>query len=270
MTITSYKALKKQLDFEPSLFVTLTMLAIDILLLWFAVSLVRTHYLISQFIFAATFFRGFTLLHEAGHNNTSKSKWLNVVIGHIASLYCFIPFFQWQALHREHHYWTGNVEKDPTLAGLRNYKPNWFISFCWKWRIPVFFLHQLTLFWKYERGNRFSVSFLTAIYLILLPSLIFILPAFLLYAIWSEVINLPHHIGTERVTDRLYPWEQHRATRSCYYPPWMDIFTVNFNFHTEHHLFPALPWFRLRELRELIKDEEGYQQDNWGRGLVTF
>jgi fatty acid desaturase len=52
----------------------------------------------------------------------------------------------------------------------------------------------------------------------------------------------------------LYVWEQQATTRSCRYPGILgELLVLNFNLHTEHHLFPALPWFRLREARKLIK-----------------
>jgi fatty acid desaturase len=49
-------------------------------------------------------------------------------------------------------------------------------------------------------------------------------------------------------------WEQYRATRSCYYPPGIsELLVLNFNFHTEHHLFPDLPWYRLRDARASLR-----------------
>jgi fatty acid desaturase len=58
-------------------------------------------------------------------------------------------------------------------------------------------------------------------------------------------------------------WHQYRATRSCYYPRGVsELFVLNFNFHIEHHLFPALPWYRLRRARELVRSALGerYQE----------
>jgi fatty acid desaturase len=66
-------------------------------------------------------------------------------------------------------------------------------------------------------------------------------------------------------TDRKLPlWEQAHSTRSCYYPRGISEFLVlNFNFHIEHHLFPTLPWYRLRRARALVKPVlgDGYTEE---------
>ena len=50
---------------------------------------------------------------------------------------------------------------------------------------------------------------------------------------------------------RLNLWEQQATTRSCRYPGILsELLVLNFNLHTEHHLFPALPWFRLKASQE--------------------
>jgi fatty acid desaturase len=36
-----------------------------------------------------------------------------------------------------------------------------------------------------------------------------------------------------------------------------ELLVLNFNFHIEHHLFPNLPWYRLRAARRLIKPTLG-------------
>jgi fatty acid desaturase len=33
------------------------------------------------------------------------------------------------------------------------------------------------------------------------------------------------------------------------------LLVLNFNLHTEHHLFPTLPWFRLKQVRKMIRPE---------------
>jgi omega-6 fatty acid desaturase (delta-12 desaturase) len=76
-----------------------------------------------------------------------------------------------------------------------------------------------------------------------------------LFLAMEELVNLPHHVGMPSFAERLPPWEQHRATRSCHYPPGLsELVVLNFNFHVEHHLFPGLPWFRLRKARALLQE----------------
>jgi fatty acid desaturase len=81
-----------------------------------------------------------------------------------------------------------------------------------------------------------------------------VLPAFVLFLFAEELVNLPHHVGMPTTSGRLRLWEQHRVTRSCYYPRGLsELLVLNFNFHIEHHLFPSLPWYRLRGAREQLR-----------------
>ena len=84
-------------------------------------------------------------------------------------------------------------------------------------------------------------------------------PSFVIYLVGVELVNFPHHLDMPTVDpqsprQRLYVWEQQATTRSCRYPGILsELLVLNFNLHTEHHLFPALPWFRLQQVRKLIK-----------------
>ena len=84
-------------------------------------------------------------------------------------------------------------------------------------------------------------------------------PSIVIYLVGVELVNFPHHldmptVGSQSAKNRLYVWEQQAATRSCRYPGILsELLVLNFNLHTEHHLFPALPWFRLKQVRKLIK-----------------
>jgi fatty acid desaturase len=79
-------------------------------------------------------------------------------------------------------------------------------------------------------------------------------PAFFLFLVAEELVNIPHHVGMATYEDKLPIWHQYRATRSCYYPRGVsELLVLNFNFHIEHHLFPNLPWYRLRGARDVIR-----------------
>jgi fatty acid desaturase len=83
-------------------------------------------------------------------------------------------------------------------------------------------------------------------------------PALFLFVVAEELVNTPHHADVAGFDHKLPVWEQYRASRSCYYPPGVsELLVLNFNFHTEHHLFPKLPWCRLRYARSLVKRRLG-------------
>jgi omega-6 fatty acid desaturase (delta-12 desaturase) len=82
--------------------------------------------------------------------------------------------------------------------------------------------------------------------------------AFAIYLFAEELVNFPHHSDLFKFSQRLPPWEQWKASRSCDYP-WLisELLVLNFNYHTEHHLYPSLPWYRLRTARTLLRPALG-------------
>jgi fatty acid desaturase len=275
----AYGRIKATLDFRRHYGVTAAMLAIDIALLGLGVSLVDRDstlaFLLAQPIFATVFFRSFGLLHEAGHGNCSSKRWLNDLTGHWASILCFTPFLPWRDLHQKHHVWAGNAARDPTMRNLKVWreagKVPWLVRFGWRSWIPLAALAQHVVFWSYPfrlvREDRskllpsaFSVLLLPAAYAaayLAAPALFHpanFAPAFLIYLVAEELVNIPHHVDLCTFDGRLPLWAQAAATRSCYYPVGLsEFFVLNFNFHTEHHFFPSLPWYRLRRARPLVK-----------------
>jgi omega-6 fatty acid desaturase (delta-12 desaturase) len=276
-----YHALRDQLDFRPSLVPTLGIVALDVLLVAAAVALLQragwAAWLTSQALLAVVFFNAFSILHECGHGSASRSPLVNTALGHLASTFCFVPYFPWKLIHRQHHLWTGNLDRDPSLRSLRRFRDQGVPrAVAWSWRawIPLAGLMQHLVFLTYPlvlhraggltRGKLvrtiFSILWLPASWLALwrlAPGLVRpgqVGGALLLFLVMEELVNLPHHVGMPTSNQRLPPWEQHRATRSCHYPRGLsELLVLNFNFHVEHHLFPSLPWYRLRQARGLLQ-----------------
>jgi fatty acid desaturase len=247
-----------------------------------------TGYVLGQLLFVLVFFHNFAVLHECGHGNCSRREWVNSLVGHIASVFCFMPYFPWKYIHAEHHTWAGNIEKDPTLRLVRNYEKsqhakNWVIRAAWRTWVPLLALFQHVVFWTFPlvllkegrlhgqrlRRSAFSVLLLVGTYTVLgwffgsWFSLATFGPALLIYLVVVELVNFPHHMGTQLFehTERggkLPLWQHNEVTRTCYYPPMIsDLLFLNFNFHVEHHLFPDLPWFRLHDARPIAKQALG-------------
>jgi acyl-lipid omega-6 desaturase (Delta-12 desaturase) len=232
-------------------------------------------YLVSQVLLAIVMFHGFCLVHEAGHGNCSRRRSVNTLIGHYASIFCALPFFPWKHMHARHHVWAGNPDKDPTNNSVQRWRSSgrvpWLVRASWRTWIPLAAFTQMLVFWTYPirlvREDRsampqalFSVLFLPAAY----GALYFVAPdifelrhfalGLVIYLFANEPVNVPHHADLLVFSDRLPLWNQWQATRSCYYPLFVsETLVLNFDFHIEHHLFPALPWFRLRRARTLIR-----------------
>lgn len=283
------------LSFRPDFLPILRFLLVDLCLCGAGCALLShgtLGYVVSQILFAVVAFHNFAILHECGHESASRHQWLNNVTGHYASLFCCIPYFPWKYIHSEHHAWSGNIDRDPTLRGIKRYRQELETGkdetgvlsiMCWMWRlwIPLFAFVQQLSFWNYPlmllklkqlRGFRlyrclFSMAFIPSTYALLIYGFPEVFNfrnfwlAIVMYLVLTELINLPHHLGTGelgRDQAKLLPWEQHTVTRSCFYPMFVSRWLLlNFNLHTEHHLFPNLPWGELPKVRKLLKESLG-------------
>ena len=286
MQKAQYLELKQQLSFEKPLWIPLVIIGADLVLLAFAVWLLNiggvVAYLASQVVLALFYFHNFALLHEAGHGNIHTKRWINNAIGHYTSLFSFMPYFPWKHIHQGHHVWLGNIDKDPTMKPIRKIMdgdpfPALF-KFSWRSWAPLSATFQLLTLMLYpvrmwKEGNKdkpifrqslFSVGFMLVGWVIL--NALFPVVSFanlwlsvVLYLLLSELENLPHHANMPMFRDnpirsKLQLWEQHVPTRSCNMRPiFSDLMVLNFNLHTEHHYFPSLPWYRLREARSLLE-----------------
>jgi len=290
MEKAEYIEIKKQISFEKPLWITLLVVVADLGLLAVALKLLSVggflSFILSQIILAVFYFHNFGLLHEAGHGNIHKKTWVNTLLGHYFSIFCFMPYYSWKYIHQEHHVWTGNIDKDPTMAKIKEFREKKSIplihSFFWKSWIPlaafsqqyVFFAYPIII-WKSGKmtpkifmQSSFSVFFIISVYVTLaylFPDTVnfsnFVL-SYVLYMALSELVNLPHHVQmpnfhTSPERSKLHPWEQHITTRSCDYGFLSSILALNFNYHIEHHFFPNLPWYRLKKLRSIIKPKLG-------------
>lgn len=285
----AYETLRAQLVFRPDLrLVALTVVVNQLLAalgLWLLSSGSTSGYVAAQLIFPVVFFQAFSILHDCGHGSCLPRNWQNALLGHYISVACFLPYYPWKYVHAQHHAWTGNLERDPTLKVLRRWRASrrvpWLMRVAWRTWIPLGAVINHLVLWTHPllaartatssqlRRLVLSTVWLLVAYLALhhsWPALFRIgnfAPAIVVYLIAVELVNLPHHADLRTTDRRLALWEQGHSTRTCYYPPFVSEFLVlNFNFHIEHHLFPTLPWYRLRRARALVMPAlgAGYQQ----------
>jgi acyl-lipid omega-6 desaturase (Delta-12 desaturase) len=285
MTKEQYSKVRSGLSFERSFAVTLLVIAGDLALFAAAVYGLSFEwgspmYWAAHLILAVVYFHNFALLHEAGHGNIHANERVNALVGHYASLFCFLPYYPWKYIHHEHHTWTGNLERDPTLYQVKKMRHEgrvpWIARFAWRSWIPFGGLLQHTVFWLYpfrswrdgrfqpvqKRNSLLSVLFLGGAYGLLALygpawfSFARLWPSLVIYLIGVEIVNFPHHIDMPVATDpnvKLAPWEQPVTTRSCDYGLLAGVLVLNFNLHTEHHLYPTLPWYRLTAARDRVR-----------------
>jgi omega-3 fatty acid desaturase (delta-15 desaturase) len=286
---SEYSRVQKQLRFRPSLLPTLAVILLDVGLLCAVRNLLDrgwVGYITSQLIIAVLCFHSFAILHECGHGSATRWRWLNVLLGHCASVLCFIPFYSWKYIHLKHHTWAGHLENDPVLKSLRSFRDRGTPVLAragWRSWVPVGALLQHVVYLSYPLQMRRAGELTPSRLIRCLASMLWMITCYVilwrlmpglaaphnwapglgLYLVAEELVNLPHHVGMPTSKVKLPAWDQHRVSRSCYYPAGLsELFVLNFNFHIEHHLFPSLPWYRLRAARELVKPalDDGYNQ----------
>jgi fatty acid desaturase len=277
-----YDSLRAELSFTPSAVLSTLTLVVHLGLLALGLHLLMrgdvVSYLAAQLLLPIVFFQAFSLLHDCGHGSFARARGWSTFVGHFASVLCFMPYFPWKYIHTEHHVWAGNVERDPGLALVRRARDTqklpWLLAAAWRTWLPLGGFAQHIVYWSYPlraRGSgklqaaqrwrcAASVALLIVAYVglpLALPSLFTLrnfAPAIFLYLMLVELVNVPHHVGLTGYQDKLPLWKQHLPTRSCNYPPIVsELLVLNFNFHIEHHLFPTLPWYRLRSAHHRVR-----------------
>lgn len=286
MQLKDYRIICAKLDFKRKPMMLYRQLVIDASILIFIAYLMLEEtligFLIAQALLAIVCFRSFALMHEAVHHSVVRNSFINEAVGVVTGILCFLPYESWKRLHLEHHTWAGNIDKDPALKLRKDFNPNqkvknFIVSKVWRSWLPLLGLLQTVVFWKYPiqqlrdpnipRSEKALIAVSALVPLVFYAGLWGIWPhifnlknfglAIFLFLMMLENINAPHHLEVEEYNGetKLPLLKQHLVTRTGYYPPaWVGrFFFLNFNLHTEHHLFPSLPWYQLDQARPLVK-----------------
>ena len=234
--------------------------------------------LLSALSLATLYFRSFSMMHEAVHGLISTNRRVNDLVGLIYGSFALLPFAQWREIHLLHHYWSGNVEKDPVrrVTLIFKQKPGAFhkiTSALWPTWFPILSIIQFGVFWSVCVSRFKQKMSVIAFVGITLPlvfwcgvlfasglslSALVILPSIILYFALVEVVNFPHHTDLPQYEGdtKFSLWDQHLTARSCFYPRMLEkLVLLNFNYHIEHHLYPTLPWYRLKDLSTVLREK---------------
>jgi len=212
--------------------------------------------------------------HELSHGTAFKSRWINEALYHLCSLMMLREGFFYRWSHSRHHTHTIIVGRDPEIQAPR--PPDiWGLLVLDLFQIksgPILLgriFHNATgtlttagrhFVPETQRANivwasRLYVGVLVGVALAcfsvgsVLPAMFIILPRFYGYPLY-QLLNLTQHTGlAEDVRD-------HRlSTRTIYMNPVLRFLYIDMNYHLEHHMFPMVPFYRLSEVHDLIKDQ---------------
>ena len=225
---------------------------------FWAVPVFMLHGVLLNFLYAGQ--------HELSHTTVFKTKWLNMVFGRLIGFLLFFPRdFDW-IQHSAHHQWTQNWEKDGELARipytLRSYLL-WFSGLTyWPSRFSriIRFARGIVLE-PYVREDQHATVIREARWHVV--GYIAILGLSLLLQSWAAVIlwlapmlvmkpvhqmqNTIEHLGLSHESDI---FRNTRSTKTNAIARWL---CWQMPYHTAHHAFPSVPFWRLRELDAEIK-----------------
>lgn len=209
--------------------------------------------------------------HEFGHGTATRSEGFNNVVYYVASFLSLRGPTYWRWSHFRHHSDTIIVGLDPEIQVPR---PPTIRKFILNYTNIVNAPRALAKFFRHASGRvdaatrsfvpegeirkvvweaRATTAILAAVVFVsiatqsVVPLLLVGLPS--IYGAWLMVFfGATQHLGLhEDVLD-------HRLnTRTVYMNPIFRFLYLNMNYHVEHHLFPAVPYYRLPALHAEIR-----------------
>lgn len=210
----------------------------------------------------------FHFLHECIHDTPFRSRALNKVAGTVCGLLLFLPSEWFRYFHRDHHRYTQVEGRDPELASAKPAtKIQWLVHLSgitvYKSLMLVFcryILNKEAESFIPPRARSAVVKEIRA--MAILYALLFITSGLLgsTNLLWLWIV--PLLLGQPFL--RLYLLAEHtlcensedmfRNTRTVLSNPVVRWFTWNMPFHTEHHVYPGVPFHHLPELHSKMQE----------------
>jgi len=211
-------------------------------------------------------------VHELSHNTVFKTQGINELFGR---LFCFILLMgrdQDKFEHFQHHRHTQDVELDAEIVGAKPFTLLTYLVYFsglsyWPGRISEVFklasgdtqswphlsVVQLKKVHKEARLMLLIYLSLLAISLVLQSTLLLTLWLLPMFAMkWFQMLqNTVEHTGMPHVDDI---WLNTRTVKAG---PVMQWLLWNMPYHTAHHTYPMIPFYRLAELHRQIVAEVG-------------
>lgn len=216
----------------------------------------------------------FTLEHEATHKTPFANEQLNEWVGRCCGLLIFLPFGWFRYFHLAHHRYTNIPNKDPELAGSQRHYEAWG-AFLWHvsglpyWgsmlrQIVVNAMGRADADYLPERAKPRITSEARWLIIIYACGALSLLGSSVLIWVWI----VPLVLGQPFL--RLYLMAEHGRcpkvanmldnSRTTYTNTIVRFLAWNMPYHTEHHVFPSVPFYQLPELNRLVQRELMHEQ----------
>ncbi len=223
----------------------------------------------------------FTLMHETIHRTAFANKTINDVIANLCALVLVLPATWFREFHLAHHRYTQDKERDPELQSAKPETPWQYILHLSG--LPIWLSHLKTLLVNaagkcdepYVPESKLAAVQNEARWMLfayfVLASLSILSGSTVLVLVWL----IPVLLGQPFL--RLYLLAEHgrcafvanafENTRTTFTSSLVRMLAWNMPYHAEHHAYPMVPFFRLSEFHELVKEhlsvtERGYARFN--------
>lgn len=201
------------------------------------------------------------LMHDATHGNLFRKpfwdRWFGVVLGAPG----LISATAWKVTHRLHHRHV-RTDRDPEEPTNITRRPIlvrviFYLTIILGTALFAIRLHLLALL-RGTSSQRRAVLLEGVIIYALVAASFALFSTSAVFQIWLIPVACAAALSNVR------GWSEHklthgdqaaRSTRTVLSNPVVSFFMCNLNYHLEHHLFPAVPWYNLPALHTILRDE---------------
>ena len=236
---------------------------------WWAVPAFIVHGILLNFLYAGQ--------HELSHGTVFKSKWLNEWLGRAIGFTMMYPRDFDKIQHFAHHQYTQNWEKDGELVR----EPYTLTSYLLWFFGPTYWYSRVRRIVRFCFGVVTEPYIFKAQHALVIKEARFMIAGYMLIAAlsvyfqsWAVVIlwlapmitmkfvhqlqNTIEHLGLSHEDNTLV---NTRSTDTNALMKWM---CWQMQYHTAHHTFPSVPFWKLKELNDQIESKLGQEVNRMG------
>ena len=250
-------------------------IALGHILLWGGACLIMHHLPVWPIRVAGYILIGFilhglaNLMHEGIHGNLFRKPKLDRWLSFLLAAPILVSASAYRVIHVLHHRYN-RAERDPDEITNVTHRQGVLQAIFYVWLFIGMFIYVLArLPWKatYLASSEERKKVLGE-YIVLFMACATLILCALRYGFIEEVLHYWIFPGIfTALFANLRGWAEHMLTkpghpltqtRTVTSNKLLSFLNVNLNYHLEHHLFPAIPWYNLPHVHRLLQEE--YQQ----------